>query len=103
MPFSLKKSLRGIDAFGHKIAVNYKGEESYKSQLGGVLTILVYTLTLILVVKSGEEIVKMADPTLKEYSQPLTNSVRQELVPLNFADYGFVIGISFEIEEISTK
>ena len=36
-----------LDVFGHKIGVHYKGEEAYKTKIGGLLTLITYTLILI--------------------------------------------------------
>eukprot|EP00347_Sterkiella_histriomuscorum_P017583 403348782 len=35
-----KRSLRSIDQFGHPIQLNYKGEEAFKSSIGGIFTII---------------------------------------------------------------
>jgi len=43
----LVRRLRDMDVFGHSIKVNYKSSESYQSLLGGLLTLAVYSLTLI--------------------------------------------------------
>ena len=64
---SLSKLLKSIDSFGHPIQVNYKGEETFKSQVGGVLSLLSLALTLVLVLKAVIEMVVMEEPTLTEF------------------------------------
>ena len=64
MKFSLRKCVREVDGFGHQIKLNYKGDEAYKSAFGGTVTLAIYALTLILVVKSAQEIFIMKDPAL---------------------------------------
>ena len=64
---SLSKLLKSIDSFGHPIQVNYNGEETYKSLVGGVLSLLSLALTLVLVLKAVNEIVAMEEPTLTEF------------------------------------
>ena len=56
MQFSLRKLVRRLDYFGHDIKVNYKGEKTYTSALGGIITVVVYALTLVLIIKSAKEI-----------------------------------------------
>ena len=92
MQFSLRKLVRGLDRFGHQIKVNYKGEETYNSSLGGIITVAVYALTLILIVKSAEEILLMQDPKITAFSKPLNLEERAELVPVAHDDYDFVFG-----------
>ena len=88
------KLVRGVDAFGHDIKMNYKSEESYNSVLGGIITIGVYVLTLVLVVKAVTEIIYIQDPSLTEYTKPLTLEERADWVPLSHKDFNFMIGFA---------
>ena len=49
---SFIRYLRSIDAFGQDIStkVNYKGRQSFNTAVGGVLNILVKSLTLVMMV-----------------------------------------------------
>ena len=67
MKVSFSNLLKSIDSFGHPIQVNYKGEETFKSLVGGVLSLLSLALTLVLVLKAVNEIVAMEEPTLTEF------------------------------------
>ena len=64
MKFSLARFIKDFDVFGHPISVYYKGEETYQNMLGGILTVLVQILTLILVLNSAKEIWQMNEPTI---------------------------------------
>ena len=88
------KLVRSVDAFGHDIKMNYRGEESYNSLLGGIITMGVYALTLVLVVRAVTEIIYMQDPSLTEYSKPLTLEERADWVPLSHKDFNFMIGFA---------
>lgn len=68
----LKRYLRGIDAFGHEIRVNYEGEESFNTTLGGVLTIVVKALTLALLVIAVQEMIMMEEPTVSVIERSLS-------------------------------
>ena len=46
MSFSLRRILRSLDDFGHPITLTYKGEETYQSCLGGIITLVVSAFTL---------------------------------------------------------
>lgn len=67
MRFALSKRLRDLDSFGHAIKVNYRGKETYNSVLGGLLTLIAYSLTLVLIARSAQEMVVMKEPILTDY------------------------------------
>ena len=71
MKFSISNLVRSIDLFGHPIKVNYKGKHEYSSLLGGLISILAYSLTLVLIYRAAEEIFMMEDPELTEFTKPL--------------------------------
>ena len=48
MARTFSKLLKQADGFGHPIEVNYKGETSYKTVCGGLLTLVVYIVTMII-------------------------------------------------------
>ena len=39
--------VRGLDRFGHEVKISYQGSEHYKTKLGSIVTVAVYTLMLI--------------------------------------------------------
>ena len=39
--------LARLDIFGHKVGVHYKGENTYKTKCGGLLTLATYVLVII--------------------------------------------------------
>ena len=42
----LLKSLRGFDIYGHEIEVNYQGDSQYRTLLGAMCTLAIYSLIL---------------------------------------------------------
>ena len=46
MNFSLRRIVRSLDDFGHPITLTYKGEETYQSCLGGIVTLVVIAFTI---------------------------------------------------------
>lgn len=99
MKVSLSNLLKSFDNFGHPIHVNYKGEETFKSQVGGVLSLLSLALTLVLVVRVVNEMVMMKEPTLREFSKPLQLEDRKELIPVRFSDYDLIFMISATVND----
>ena len=94
--------MRGYDGFGHEIKVNYKGDETYNSAFGGAITLVVYALTLVTIVKAAQELYLMEDPVLAAFTKPITLEERADLVPLLHDDYGFVLGVSVEATHKTT-
>ena len=101
MKVSFSNLLKSIDSFGHPIQVNYKGEETFKSQVGGLLSLLSLALTLVLVVRAVNEMVVMEEPTLKEFSKLLQLEDRNELVPVRFSDYDLIFMFESRLESIN--
>ena len=54
--------LRNRDSFGHSITLVYKGRDTYNSVVGGILTLLVQALTLVMVIQAVQELFLMQDP-----------------------------------------
>ena len=97
MLLKIANLVRSLDNFGHSIKVNYRGEESFNSFFGGVMTIMVYSLTLVMVIRAVNEIHLMEDPILSEYSRPINIYHKRGIVPLLQSDYNFVLGFSTKI------
>ena len=91
MAKSFKRLLRSVDTFGHSIRVNYRGEDSYKSALGGLMTLLVCSLTLVMVIRAIEEIAEMNEPTLMEYYKPMSDLDLKNALPLNLQDHSLLL------------
>ena len=62
--------------------------------LGGVLSIGVKVLTIVLSISAFQEVILMEEPIITNYSRPLSLDDREELGPFNFADQGYVIAVS---------
>ena len=102
MKFQIGSFFKSIDLFGHPIKVNYKGQHDYKSLIGGVFSILAYSLTLVLIYRAVKEMIIMDDPVLTEFTKPLQISDRKELVPVIGSDYDFIFMVSPEITSRKT-
>ena len=69
---SLARFLRNRDSFGHAVQLIYKGNETYNSLFGGIVTLMVQALTLIMVIQAVTELASMEDPLIINYPKPLT-------------------------------
>ena len=102
MATTLLGKLRGIDTFGRPIRTNFKGSESHKSLLGGLLTLTVYVLTMINIGIASDEFVNMNDPKLTTYVQPHTFEERADLIPLKPDDWSAYFAIYTIVTDIVT-
>lgn len=91
---TLARQIKKLDKFGSPINVNYKGQETYNTVLGGLCTLTVYVLSCVLILQASQEIIEMNDPIITDFSRPLPVSERENLVPINFDDYGLIFGLS---------
>ena len=83
--------MAGRDSFEHPLQLVYKGSKTHNSALGGILSIFVYVLTFIMLIKACEELILMEDPTTINQTKPLTLEDKADIIPLNFEDYKYVI------------
>ena len=66
------KFLRNRDSFGHTIQLVYKGQGTYNSVIGGVLTLLVQVLTLVMIIQAMQDLFLMKDPMITNFEKHLT-------------------------------
>ena len=72
MSFSLGRLLRSLDDFGHPITLTYKGEETYQTCLGGVITVVVSAFTMVMAVVKIQQVIEMSDPNITSFPRPMT-------------------------------
>ena len=65
--------LRSRDSFGHEFNLSYKGNESHNSVCGGIVTLMVQALTMVLVYSAVKELILMEDPTIQSFTIPLSD------------------------------
>ena len=61
---SITSYLRSYDSFGEPVSLNYKGDSSYKTLLGAVLTLCLNTFLLVYAADQLLALVKYQDPTV---------------------------------------
>ena len=89
MGFSLRKFIRPLDDFGHPLSLTYKGQETHQSCAGGLLTLLVMVLTVMMALIKVQKVFTMSDPTIVSFARPLTEKMRSEI---NMLEYKFNAG-----------
>ena len=89
--------LRNRDSFGHSVKLGYKGNDKYYSAIGGILTLFVQVLSLVMVIQAIDELYVMRDPLITNYAQPLTKEQRSQLIPMKFDDYGYVLAFKLTV------
>ena len=93
MKIKFLKTLRSLDDFGHPMSLTYKGEETFQTSFGSLLSIAVRILTLIMAMNAAIEVVMMYEPKITSLARPLSESDRNEMGELNFADYSLYLGV----------
>ena len=52
-----------------------------------------YTLTIVIMVQKVSEIFMMQDPSIQNFSRPMSDLDREAIAPVNFEDHHFVFGL----------
>ena len=78
--------LESLDIFGEKFPITYKKKETYRTRLGGVCSLLVKSLTLVLLVVLLKSMFLMEEPEIVSFPRPLKTSEKEVLGFLNFQD-----------------
>ena len=64
--------LPSLDNFGHSFALTYKGSEAYQTKLGGLCSLLIKVMTLIMFIVTCKSMILMEDPAIASFSRPLS-------------------------------
>ena len=68
--YATGETIKGYDAFGTPVTINYKGEDTYKSVFGGAMTILIVLVVIIQFTASATKMVNRDDPNFVSYFLP---------------------------------
>ena len=96
MRLGFLRLLRGLDDYGHPIKVTYRGEETYQTLCGSLFSLIVLGFTMAIGISALIEVFSMEEPTITQYLKPLQDSHRAEIGKVNFADYGYNVGVRLE-------
>ena len=73
------KAIRGYDAFGTPVTINYKGEDTHKSLTGGICTIVAILTVFIFFVSSMQRLINRENPEYASYFLPASRSASDSL------------------------
>ena len=87
-----KEFFLGRDILGHSISINYRGNTSYNTYLGALLTIGVQMLVLVQLVQKSIDLYSMEDPNVTIMSRPIYEEESSQVY--NFKDHKFDVGVA---------
>ena len=61
---NMQKKLTGFDIFGHQVGVTYRGDMTYRTNLGGAFSVLSFILLAIYTVMQVTSYVNVSDPNV---------------------------------------
>lgn len=87
--------VRSYDFFGTMVQINYKGDGSYRTIFGGLLSILFDLAIMTFLVAKTVDLYNFKDPQITSYE---IFESRAEMEPINLAEanFGFYIGLQGE-------
>ena len=90
----MMNSLRNLDAFGSPVGLNFQGNDTIKSLPGAFLTIITYTLTLYVTLRSATDMINIEDPAIQNYV--LTSNAEKMLeTTINMPEWHTDIALGF--------
>ena len=98
MKFSILNLLSSLDEFGHPMSLTYKGEFTYQTLVGGVLSIIMQILVAIMIINAAIEIYTVNEPTITSFERFIPLEDRIELGAFRFDDYGYIMAFRVEVE-----
>lgn len=60
MAFSILRIIREFDDFGYPIQLTYKGSHTNQSWIGGLISLLVIVLTLVMTITKVQQVIEMS-------------------------------------------
>ena len=89
------KFLLSRDLLGRANSINFKGEDSYNTKVGAVLSIGILIIVLIQLIKNSVNLTDMRDPSILQYSRLIYESEASDLDEINLNEYQFNVGFYF--------
>ena len=99
----VKRFLKNNDRFGHSVNLSYKGRETYTTVPGGMLSLMVSIMTIIMIYQAIIELIYMNEPIIKNISKPLTKEEKADLIPVKLNDYNYVLAVQIHITHKKTN
>ena len=86
------KFLKKLDAFGHAVTINYRGDEMYKTVWGAMLTLMQKSFILVVTIIGVFDLFNYREPKITQYT---IFDKRNDGKEINFGEnYGsFVFGL----------
>ena len=98
MKFSILNLLSSLDEFGHPMSLTYKGEFTYQTLIGGVLSIIMQVLVAIMIINAVIEVYNVDEPTITSFERFIPLEDRNELGAFHFDDYSYVMAFEVEVD-----
>ena len=89
--FQIKKHLRNIDNFGKPISFSIDGQQTFNTVVGGVATVVVMTLFLILLVSKQITLFGKTNPNLTMQTMNKDFDESEETFNLSSKDFMFAV------------
>ena len=63
--------LLSLDILGHGFSVNYRGNSTYNTYVGSILSICIFILVMVQLVDRTLDLVDMRDPSVSSMTRPM--------------------------------
>ena len=83
------------DLLGHKLLIKYRGNSTYNTYVGSVLSICIYVLVLVQLIQKTANLVDMRDPSVRSLRRPMFEEESTDFGDIMFKDFRFNLGVFF--------
>ena len=89
MKNALSWGIRSMDYFGQPIQIKFNSKTKFKTVLGGVLSFLIYCLTIALIISTGSNLYNKVNP-----KTTMTNTIMSSMPLLNMSELNLVYAVT---------
>ena len=89
------KFLLSRDLLGRANSINFKGEDSYNTKVGAVISVGIFIIVLIQLIGKTVDLTDMRDPSILQYSRLIYESEASDFGEINLNEYQFNVGFYF--------
>ena len=92
-----------IDMLGHAFGINYRGNATYNTYVGSILSICIYILVMVRLVDRTTDLIDMRDPSVSSMTRPMFIEESIDFGDINLNDFRFNIGVFFKSGKTKEK
>ena len=83
------------DLLGHGLTLNYRGNSTYNTYVGSILSICIYVLVMVQLIDKTTDLVDMRDPNVSSLTRPMLEAENTDFGDIMLEEFRFNLGVYF--------